>query len=139
MSKAETVEIEFQQTIPFHLGGMWLWEVVHISAICPHQCQLKLLSQLIPQAFICSLGINFQQVLKPILTSFTNSDWGADKNDRKSIAGYGFYFGICLISWNSKKQASVALSSYKAKYITLVHVAKEMLWLRALLKYLGLS
>ena len=83
--------------------------------------------------------INLDMVLKPILTGFTDSDWGTDKNDRKSIAGYGFYFGTCLISWNSKKQASVALSSCEAEYMALAHAAKEGLWLRALLKYLGLS
>ena len=38
--------------------------------------------------------------------------------------------GNVLISWSSKKQSIVALSSIKAEYISLTHAAKEALWLQ---------
>jgi len=41
------------------------------------------------------------------------------------------------ISWSSKKQPTIALSSTKAKYITSAHTAKEAAWLRLLLSELG--
>ena len=42
------------------------------------------------------------------------------------------------ISWSSKKQSSVALSSTEAEYIAGAHAAKELVWLRRLLNELGL-
>jgi hypothetical protein len=44
-----------------------------------------------------------------------------------------------MISWSSKKQPSVALSSTEAKYIARAHTAKEVIWLRHLFSEVGLS
>ncbi len=43
-----------------------------------------------------------------------------------------------LVSWCSKKQATVALSSTKAEYVTLTFAAKEATWMRLLLTEIGL-
>jgi hypothetical protein len=43
------------------------------------------------------------------------------------------------VSWSSKKQTSVALSSTKVEYITRAHATKEAIWLRQLLSELGLD
>ena len=45
--------------------------------------------------------------------------------------------GEGIVSWSSKKQPIVALSSAEAEYIAATHAAKEILWLRALLTELG--
>jgi hypothetical protein len=74
-----------------------------------------------------------------ILQRFVNADWASNVNDRKSTSGFVFFLGGAAISWGSKKQATVALSSTKAKYIAAAHTAKEDVWLRRLLTKLGID
>ena len=60
--------------------------------------------------------------------AFCDVDW-ASQTHCHSISGYSFHFGDGAVSWSSKKQYIIALSSMEAKYITLTHAAKEALWL----------
>ena len=55
-----------------------------------------------------------------------------DTVDRKSRCGYIFMFGGATISWMSKKQSVVALSSTKAEYIVLSIAGQEATWLQRL-------
>ena len=61
---------------------------------------------------------------------------GANEEDRKSISGYYFALNPCgpAISWKSKRQATVALSSCESEYIALTHATQEALYLSQLLK-----
>ena len=63
---------------------------------------------------------------------FSDADWGGDLDDRRSTSGYVFQIGGTAISWRSKKQASVALSTAEAEYIALASTAQESLWLQQL-------
>ena len=54
-------------------------------------------------------------------------------DDRKSTSGYVFQVGGTAISWRSKKQTCVALSTAEAEYIALASAAQESLWLQELL------
>lgn len=65
-------------------------------------------------------------------TAYANSD------DRKSTSGYVFIASGGTITWKSKKQMLVALSSTEAEYIALSEAAREACWLRSLYKELGL-
>lgn len=71
------------------------------------------------------------------LKGWCDSDWGSNPDDRRSISAYVFSLGHGAISWNSKKQATVATSSTEAEYIASCHATKEAVWLRALLKLIG--
>ena len=73
------------------------------------------------------------------LHGFVNADWANDVIDRKSTLGFVFMLGGAAVSWSSKKQTSVALSSTEAKYIATAHATKEVIWLRRLLTDLGLD
>lgn len=64
---------------------------------------------------------------------FSDADWGGDLDDRKSTSGYMFQVGGTAISWRSKKQSCVALSTAEAEYIALASAAQESLWLQQLL------
>ena len=64
---------------------------------------------------------------------FSDADWGGDLNDHKSISGYVFQIGGTAISWKSKKQACVALSTVEAECIALASTAQESVWLQQLL------
>lgn len=67
------------------------------------------------------------------LIGYVDADWAGDKSDRKSSSGYLFELGNNTISWLSKKQTTVALSSTEAEYIAAALASQELLWLRQLL------
>eukprot|EP00253_Pinus_taeda_P002954 PITA_02954 len=73
----------------------------------------------------------------PLLVGFTDSDWAGDPDDRKSTAGYVFTLGSGPITWASKKQAAISLSSAEAEYRGAVEASKEALWLRQILSEFG--
>jgi len=68
------------------------------------------------------------------LIGFVDADWGGDPDDRKSNTGYLFKYLGAPISWSSKKQTLVTLSSTEAEYIALCEAGKEALWLSQILK-----
>ena len=75
-------------------------------------------------------GIQYEKEDNCKLVGFTDSDWAGSLDDRKSTSGYIFCLGSNAISWSSKKQKSVALSSAEAEYITTTDSACEAIWLR---------
>ena len=74
-----------------------------------------------------------------VLHVFSDVDQARDPTDRKSTTGYFFLLSSSLISWRSKKQTHVARSSTEAEYRALVDTTSKLLWLRWLLKDLGMS
>ena len=54
------------------------------------------------------------------LYAFCDADWGSDHDDKHSTTSFGIYLGSNLVSWMSKKQASVSRSSTEAEYHSLV-------------------
>ena len=66
------------------------------------------------------------------LTGYVDSDWANDVDDRRSTSGYVFNLGSASVSWKTKKQPTVSLSSCEAEYMALSEVTKELLFLRAL-------
>jgi hypothetical protein len=50
----------------------------------------------------------------PRLCGYTNSDWAAWVDDKKSTFGYVFSLGIGAVTWTNKKQHAIALSSTEA-------------------------
>lgn len=69
-------------------------------------------------------------------TGFSNADWGSDRN-RRSILGYAFLLGGSAISWSSKKQPTVSLSSMEAEYMAATNAARQIIWLQNF--FLGLG
>ena len=67
---------------------------------------------------------------------YCDADWGNDTDTRRSITGAIFLFQGGPIVWQSKRQASVALSTTEAEYMALSTTCQEALWLRALARYL---
>eukprot|EP00253_Pinus_taeda_P016265 PITA_16265 len=75
----------------------------------------------------------------PILSGHTDSDWAGLVDDRKSIAGYVFSLGSGAVTWTSKKQQEVALSSTEAEYRGAVKASCEAVWLRRMLADMHVS
>jgi len=70
---------------------------------------------------------------------FADSDWGSDKNDRKSTTGYVFMINNGPVSWSSHKQTSVALSTFEAEYMSLSDASREAIARTQLFKDLDIN
>jgi hypothetical protein len=61
------------------------------------------------------------------LIGYSNVDYARCKIDRKSTSGTCQFLGRSLVSWASKKQNSVTLSTFEAKYIVAGHCCAQLL------------
>ncbi|MCH81290.1 copia-type polyprotein, partial [Trifolium medium] len=73
---------------------------------------------------------------KLCLKGWSDSDYAGDVEDRKSTTGYLFKLGSAAISWSSKKQPIVTLSTTEAEYVAAASCACQALWLRNVLSCL---
>eukprot|EP00253_Pinus_taeda_P001822 PITA_01822 len=64
-------------------------------------------------------------------------DWAGSVDDWKSTSGYVFHMGSGAISWSSKKQSTVALSTAEAEYVAAIAAACQAVWMRRMLRSLG--
>jgi transposase InsO family protein len=71
------------------------------------------------------------------LYGYSDSDWGSDPDDRRSVTGYVFMLGGGAVSWQARKQTTVALSSVEAEYMAATQATKEAMWWRSVLVELG--
>lgn len=71
------------------------------------------------------------------LRAYSDSDWAEDIDDRKSCSGNVLTLATSPISWKSRKQASVALSTMEAEYAALSEVSREVIYLKRLLIHMG--
>ncbi|CAB0010875.1 unnamed protein product, partial [Nesidiocoris tenuis] len=83
-------------------------------------------------------GIEFTKTKKP-LRGFADADWANCASDRRSYSGFFFELGGAAITWEARKQRTVALSSVEAEYLALGEATKEAIYLRQFLTELGLS
>ena len=77
-------------------------------------------------------GLLYSQDGSATCVGFSDADWGGDLDDRKSTSGYLFTLSGAAVSWRSKKQTCVALSTAEAEYIALASAAQEAIWLQQL-------
>src|ERR1700678_2659153 len=75
------------------------------------------------------LWLTFGGNKQTLLEGYCDSDW-ASQAHHHSISGFSFHYGQGMISWSSKKQNIIALSSTEAEYIAETHAAKEGIWLQ---------
>ena len=68
-----------------------------------------------------------------LLIGYTDVDWGGDPNQHKSMSGYAFLLNACAISWGSKKQSCIALSTMEAEFVAYSSAIQEAIWLRRFL------
>ncbi|KAA0047571.1 Retrovirus-related Pol polyprotein from transposon TNT 1-94 [Cucumis melo var. makuwa] len=74
---------------------------------------------------------------KPVLIGYTDSDMAGDIDSRKSTSGYLMTFAGGAVSWQSRLQKCVALSTTEAEYIAAAEACKEMLWMKHFIQELG--
>jgi hypothetical protein len=71
------------------------------------------------------------------LQGYVDSDMAGDKDSRRSTTGYVFTIGGTTVSWISKLQKVVALSTTEAEYVAATEASKEMIWLQRFMEELG--
>ncbi|KAI1005430.1 hypothetical protein K3495_g2787 [Podosphaera aphanis] len=73
---------------------------------------------------------------KLMATSFSDSDYASDISTRRSVSGFLLMLGGCPISWQSRRQKSVATSTAETEYIVLFESSKYAIWITGFLKEL---
>ena len=70
------------------------------------------------------------------MEGYCDADYAGDYDTRRSTTGYAFSLGSGVVTWCSKRQPIVSLSTTKAEYCTVMMAAQESTWLVQLLENL---
>jgi hypothetical protein len=97
----------------------------------PRECHLVAVKQILRYlvATPC-FGIWYPKGSTFDLIGYSDSDYAGCKVDRKSTLGTCQFLGRSLVSWSSKKQTSVALSTTKDEYVAAGQCCTQLLWMR---------
>lgn len=71
-----------------------------------------------------------QNKKESLIHGYCDADWASNEDDRRSCTGYVFIFQGGAISWNSRRQQTVALSTTEAEYMSLSSGTQEAMWLK---------
>ncbi|KAK0603198.1 hypothetical protein LWI29_002398 [Acer saccharum] len=82
-------------------------------------------------------GIFYKKSGNKELVAFTDSDYAGDLEDRKSTSGYVFILSGGAVSWSSKKQPIVTLSTTEAEFVAAADCACQAVWMRRILEKLS--
>ena len=83
------------------------------------------------------LGIFYKKGEDIKLVAYTDSDYAGDIDDRKSTSGFVFSLGTGAVSWSSKKQPIVTLSTTESEYIAATSCACQCIWIMRILETIG--
>jgi hypothetical protein len=85
-------------------------------------------------------GITFFELKSDVsVVGYVDADYAGDLDDRRSTIGYMFTLVGGLICWRSTIQSTVTMSTTEVEYMAAAEVAKEALWLRGLVRELGIQ
>ncbi|MDB5910380.1 MAG: uncharacterized protein JWP34_4494, partial [Massilia sp.] len=73
----------------------------------------------------------------PTLAIYSDSDYAACVDDRRSVTGYSVHLNRVAVSWQSTRQKTTAQSTVEAEYMASAEAVKEAVWWRAFLRGLG--
>jgi hypothetical protein len=75
--------------------------------------------------------------ISALLQGYSDSDYGGCLDTGCSTSGYVFFIGTGPVSWSSKLQSTVVLSTTEAEYIASNHAGKEAMWFKSFLSEFG--
>ena len=104
----------------------------------PKECHLVAVKRILRYlVHTPNLGLWYPKGSKFNLLGYSDSDYAGCKVDRKSTSGTCQFLGRSLVSWSSKKQNCVALSTAEAEYIAAGACCAQLLWMRQTLRDFG--
>lgn len=83
-------------------------------------------------------GLMYERTEIPLF-GVVDADWGNNSIDRKSYSGFAFILAGAPISWEARKQRTIALSSTEAEYMAISEAAKEAMYMRDVLTNVGVE
>ena len=106
----------------------------------PKECHLVAVKRILRYLKHSStIGLWYPKGAKFKLVGYSDSDYAGCKVDRKSTSGSCQMLGRSLVSWSSKKQNSVALSTAKAEYVSAGSCCAQLIWMKQTLLDYGIS
>jgi len=84
-------------------------------------------------------GLWYPRDIDLTLHAYTNADWAGSVDDIKRTSGGAFFMGSRLVSWFSKKQSSIALSTAEAEYVAAASCCTQLLWMMQTLQDLQIT
>nr|KYP74060.1 Copia protein [Cajanus cajan] len=77
-----------------------------------------------------NLGISFYRSQNFSLLGYCDADYAGDKWERKSTSGGCHFLGHYLVSWTSKRQSTITLSTYAVEYVIVGQCLMQLLWIK---------
>ncbi|XP_030479258.1 secreted RxLR effector protein 161-like [Cannabis sativa] len=104
----------------------------------PKQSHLSIVKQIFNHlAGTVNYGLWYTCDKNTTLVGYNDYDWAGCLDDRKSASGGCFFIGNNLVSWYSKKQQSISLSTVEAEYIVAGSCCTQLIWLNKMLTDYG--
>jgi hypothetical protein len=104
----------------------------------PKECQLMVVKRIFRYlVHTPNIGFWYPKGSAFNLLGYSNSDYVGCKVDRKSTSGTLQFIGRSLVSWSSKKQNSIALSTTEAEYVVVGACCAQLLWMSLTLRDFG--
>lgn len=116
------------------------FSVIAASQFVEHPCKahwnavkriIKYIKGTINHGLIYTKGNNWWKI-----TAFSDADFAADTQTRRSMSGYILKLGNSPIIWGSKKQKAIALSTTEAEFVAACEATKEIIWVKRLVSEL---
>jgi hypothetical protein len=114
--------------------------VIHMSQFCANPSQEHLSRALYIVRYLGStkyLTLKFNGANHDGFLGYTDSDWAANPDDRKSITGYVLFLANGPVSWLTRRQKTIALSSTEAEYMAMSDTTRQISWIKPLLSEIG--
>jgi hypothetical protein len=119
-------------------------DIMHSVCICtrfqsdPKECHLVDVKHIL-RYFIHTpyIGLLYPKGSSFDLIEYSNSDYVGCKINRKSTSETCQFLGRSSVSWSSKKQTSIAISTVEAKYVPAGQCCAQLFWMRQILRDFG--
>ena len=76
-------------------------------------------------------GLTYSRDTNLSPTAFVDADYGGCRDTRRSTSGYVFMMAGGAVTWSSKWQATVALSTVEAEYVAMSRCAQQIVWMHS--------
>ncbi|XP_021735713.1 uncharacterized protein LOC110702318 [Chenopodium quinoa] len=113
-----------------------LSKFMHKPTDVHYQCAVRVLRYL---SGTIQQGILLASQGSAELKAYCDSDWAGCQSTRRSTSGFCILLGRSPVSWKSKRQSTVAKSTAETEYRSMALTVCEVMWLKELLKDLGMS